>query len=327
MSQVDFENLNKIMRAYRISNVFLVAYELGVLDKLSNQPSPLDKLASELGLSEKGLARLLSSLCSIGILNKENLSYQISEEYEAFLNPQSTHYIGGLINHEVHLQKRWMRLSESIKTGNPVKKADVPISSEDKNRFISAMDNLGQRIAPLVIEKIHFNGNERLLDLGGGPGKYLEKFSETYPEMQVTLFDQPETVRAAQSTLSGTKNLKTLQFISGDLFQDPFGSDYDVIFSSNVIHIFGAREIKTIFDKCYKALKPKGRLLIKDFFLNSDHTGPEFSTTFSLHMLLSTDQGQCYSEKEMISLMELSNFSHSQTIELTESTKIIEGIK
>lgn len=327
MSDNGFEKLNEIMRAYRGTNVLFAAYELGVLDKISSHSIEFDNLARDLNLSEKGLGRLLSALCAMGIIIKKEKSYTISAGYGKFLDPESASYIGGLIKHEIHLQKRWMQLSESVISGLPVKKRDEPVKPEDTVRFINAMANIGQRTAPIMLDRIHFNGNEHLLDLGGGPGKYMEKFCERYPDIQVTLFDQTETVSAAQDSLSKRKYFKNMHFIRGDFFKDSLGKDYDVIFSSNVIHVFGPKEIQTIFNKCYQALKPSGRLLIKDIFLNEEYTGPEFATLFSMHMLLSTENGKCYSEKEMITLMEESQFSYCQTVDLTESSMIIEGIK
>jgi len=322
-----FEYLDEIIKAYRKTNVLFSAYQLGVLDKLSNQVVDLKNLASDLDLSQKGLTRLLSALCSAGVVIKTDNSYTISGDYKKYLDPKSANYIGGLINHEIHLQNRWMKLSESVKTGIPIKKINEQVKPQDTIRFINAMANIGQRSAPIMLDKIKFNGNEHLLDVGGGPGKYMEKFCERYPQMQVTLFDQPDTVSAAKKSLSRHQNFKNMHFISGDFFEDSLGKNYDVIFISNVIHIFGPGELRTIFDKCYGALKPSGRLLIKDYFLNKDFTGPEFSSLFSIHMLLSTDNGKCYSEEEMRSLLVESQFSFGQTADLTESSKIIEGIK
>jgi ubiquinone/menaquinone biosynthesis C-methylase UbiE/predicted transcriptional regulator len=322
-----FEQLNDILRAYRKSNVLFVAYELGVLDIISEKSVNVEIIEKELGLSNDGLNRLLSALCAMGIIKKENNNYTISRDYDIYLNPLSSSYIGSLINHEIHLHKRWTQLSTSIKSGMPVKNTDEPIKFEDTQRFIKAMANIGQRTAPILLEKVNFNGNEHLLDLGGGPGKYIEKFCDKYPDMQLVLFDQPETIRAAQSALSKHKCYKNIKFISGDFLENILGKEYDIIFSSNVIHIFGPKDVKIIFDKCYQALKSGGRLLIKDFFLNDEYTGPVFTTLFSLHMLLSTNGGRCYSEKELISLMENSNFAHGQTINLTESSMVVEGIK
>jgi ubiquinone/menaquinone biosynthesis C-methylase UbiE len=327
MSKTGFEQLNEILRAYRKSEALFVAHELGVLDRISQQPADSEKLVKDLELSKNGLERLLSALCATGIVTKEKEHYSLSVDFHPYLNPDSVDYIGGLINHEIHLHKRWNRLSESIKSGKPVKNSTEPPKPEDTKRFIEAMSVIGRRIAPILMKKIGFQGNERLLDLGGGPGIYVEFFCETYPDMRVVLFDQPDTIRVAQSNLSNHKNLKNMRFISGDILADDLGKNYDVIFSSNVIHIFGPSDVQMIFDKCQCALKPGGRLLIKDFFLNDDLTGPEFSTLFSLHMLLSTEGGKCYSEKELISLMEESNFSHRQSVNLTENSMVIEGIK
>jgi len=44
-------------------------------------------------------------------------------------------------------------------------------------------------------------------------------------------------------------------------------------------------------------------------------------------MFLSTDNGKCYSEEEMKSLLEDSKFSYGQPFNLTESSKVIEVIK
>jgi ubiquinone/menaquinone biosynthesis C-methylase UbiE len=327
MSKTGFEQLNEILRAYRKSEVLFVAHELGVLNKIGQQPTDSETLVKDLELSKIGLERLLSALCATGIVVKEKEQYSLSIDFRPYLNPDSTKYMGGLINHEIHLHKRWNRLSESVKSGKPVKKSDEPSSPEDTERFIQAMTVIGNRTAPILMKKIAFKGNEQLLDLGGGPGKYVELFCESYPDMQVTLFDQPDTIRVAQSNLSNHPNFNNMRFITGNILADNLDENYDVIFSSNFIHIFGPADIQMIFNKCHRALKPGGRLLIKDFFLNEDLTGPEFSTLFSLHMLLSTEGGQCYSEKKMISLMEDSNFSYGQSVNLTESSMVIEGIK
>lgn len=322
-----FEHLNDILRAYRKSHVLFVAHELEVLSRICNHSMNSEELAKVLGVSKNGLERLLSALCAFGILEKDREAFKVSTQHAKFLDPQSSDYIGNLIDHEIHLHKRWRNLSESVISGMPVKKTVQPDKPEDTQRFIKAMSNIGHRTAPMLIEKVTFKGDESLLDLGGGPGQYVEQLSNRYPDMKITLFDQPDTVKAAQTVLSRHQNFKNIQFLIGDFLEDSLGKNYDVIFSSNVIHIFGPEDVQQIFDRCHQAMNTGGRLLIKDFYYNNEHTGPEFASLFSIHMLLSTEGGQCYSEKEMISLMEKSNFSHKRSVKLTENSMVIEGIK
>jgi len=182
MSDNAFEQLNEIMRAYRKTEIFLAAFQLGVLEKLSKQAFESNVLARELKLSEKGSLKLLSALCALEIAVKKDNSYTLSANNIKFFDPDSPDYIGGLIKHEIHLQKRWMNLSNSVKSGLPIKNIDEAVNPEDSIRFINAMANIGQRTAPLMLDKVKFNGSEHLLDLGGGPGKYLEKFCDRYPD-------------------------------------------------------------------------------------------------------------------------------------------------
>jgi len=44
-------------------------------------------------------------------------------------------------------------------------------------------------------------------------------------------------------------------------------------------------------------------LIVHEFILNNAKTGPLFPTLFSLNMLLGTDDGQAYSEKEIMDML------------------------
>jgi ubiquinone/menaquinone biosynthesis C-methylase UbiE len=315
------------MRAHRGTNILFSAFELGILQKLSFKTVTIKDLALDLKISEDGLNRLLSALCAMGIAEKCDNKVNLSNEYSPYFNSDAPEYIGGLIEHEIHLQKRWLRLAESLQSGKPVKKKDDVSDPADTDRFIKAMASVGKRFAPILLEKIEFNGNEHILDLAGGPGEYLRAFCQKYPKIEATLFDLPETVQAAQTTLAKHDSFHRMHFIEGDLFDDTYGKSYDVIFISNVIHIFGDDEILTILNKCHQALNSSGRLLIKDYFFKDNGTGSPFTTMFSIQMLLSTEKGKCYREEEMFELMEQAKFRRGNVVALTESMVVIEGFK
>ena len=94
-----------------------------------------------------------------------------------------------------------------------------------------------------------------------------------------------------------------------------------------MIHIYGFDGIHTMLNKCYQALNPSGRILVKDYFLEKNKTGPEFAAIFSLHMFLSTDHGGCCSESEFYDLMKQAGFKKGKKTTLTKSSLVLEGIK
>lgn len=321
------EYLEELMRFYRRSHVILTAFELGLFDTLIRKNQSVEELTMGLNVSNRGLELLLHALVALEILQKRDNVYRVSERFHSLLNPNEPDYMGGLINHEIHLNKRWQLLTESVATGKSVKHHEKNQESEVTKRFINAMSNIGQRSARLFIQHVPFRGDEHILDLGGGPGKYLKELCEFYPKMHVTLCDQPETVDVAKYDLSHHSAYNRMHFIGGDMFKTELGGPYDVVLLSNVIHIYGEDEILHLLNICSQTIIANGRLLVKDMILNSDHTGPVFTTLFSLHMLLSTDTGKCYTQEELFSLMQQADFKTGQVHQITEMSRVLEGIK
>ena len=322
-----FRHINELIRAHRDSNVLFAAFELGVLEHVSGKFRSVKELSAELKIAEDGLSRLITALCALGLVWEHKKKFSLADPYDRFLDPKSPEYIGGLIKHEIHFQKRWLSLPKSVKTGQPVKKLKQRRNRMETHRFIKAMAAIGHRSAPQVLERIPFKGDEHLLDLGGGPGKYMEAFCQNYPKMELTLFDQPETIQLVKKNFASHKFCQRMHFISGDLLNDKYGKAYDVIFVSNVIHIFGQDELYKIFLKCHQALKPSGRLLIKDYFLTNGGSGTKFTTLFSLHMLLSSANGRCYTEQQLSKILEKAKFKRGKTIAITEDSIVLEGIR
>jgi ubiquinone/menaquinone biosynthesis C-methylase UbiE len=320
--------IDSLSHAYRHSQVLFAAFESGLLEFLATQEKlQIQDISDALKLSEKGLWRLLTALCALKITEKKGTFFILSDNFRTLFNPNSDKYLGGMIAHEIHLQKRWLQLSESLRNGLPVKKSEKPGSLQDTKRFINAMADLGRRSSTEVIKKIKLKGHEHILDLGGGPGAYVKAFCDHYSDVKITLFDQQDTIRFAKKKLNSHSGFKRMFFKEGDLLTETYGNNFDVIFISNVIHIFGKDDILTILNKCNMALKPSGRLWIKDFFINKRQTGPEFSALFSLHMLLSTADGNCYTISEIKDLLQKSGFNPGQKIKLKNKSKMLEGIK
>jgi cyclopropane fatty-acyl-phospholipid synthase-like methyltransferase len=318
-----FREFEELLRAYRKSSVLLSAFELGIFKALASGPLSINQLEQHLGYSKRGLGALLTALLAMNVIDTLDDHYQINPKIASFLNPTSQHYAGGQIEHEVYLHKRWQYLSESIKTGQPSRRDSV--TEETTRRFIAAMSDVGRRSAKLVVETVPFRKDETILDMGGGPGQYAEAFCAAFSSVCVTIFDQRETIDAAQEFLKNNHARSRISFIAGDFFNDSIEEQYDSVFCSNVIHMFNSEQILELFKKWRTLIKPGGRILIKDLYLNNTKNGPLNNTLFSLHMLLSTESGTCYKESEIIKLLTDAGFEVTKTYSLSEFSAVIEG--
>ncbi len=91
---------------------------------------------------------------------------------------------------------------------------------------------------------------------------------------------------------------------------------------SNIIHSFSSAENAGIVKKVYDALVPGGALIIKDFILENDRSGPAFSLICALHMLVHTEGGNTYTYDEIGEWTAAAGFEEGAVFSLTPQTRL-----
>ena len=109
------------------------------------------------------------------------------------------------------------------------------------------------------------------------------------------------------------------------MLQDDFGSGYDIIMLNAICHMFSEEQNRDIFRRARQALAANGRLVVQDFILNPDKTGPQQAALFSLNMLVATRDGASYSESEYTRWMEAAGFTGVCRINLPGPSDLIVG--
>ena len=115
------------------------------------------------------------------------------------------------------------------------------------------------------------------------------------PFLHATVADRPAALDVARDIASTHSAGGRLSFVPIDFMKEPLPRGADVVWLSNIIHIYSAAENKALFRKIAQALSPGGRLVIQDAFL-SDREGlyPIDTSAFAVTMLLFTETGNTY---------------------------------
>lgn len=108
------------------------------------------------------------------------------------------------------------------------------------------------------------------------------------------------------------------------MFEVNFESENDTVLYSNILHIYSEKENLVLLEKIHSCLKPGGRLIIVDLFLNEARTQPYDAAMFSITMLMYTKTGRTYGEKETKALLSKMGFSNFKTFELVRGSSVIE---
>jgi len=103
--------------------------------------------------------------------------------------------------------------------------------------------------------------------------------------------------------------------------------EYDVVFVSNLVHIYAPETNIGILKKCYEALESGGKVVIHDFLLDSSGAGPLFPALFSLCMLLGTCEGASYGKKDLETWLLKAGFKRPKAVRLDKDSGLVIGEK
>lgn len=316
---MDFSELCRLASGYAEARIIQVAVGLGFFDALKDGPLAASAVAAALKSDLRGTDLLLNALAAVGLLEKKEGLFALTEASSAYLVRASPKYLGGMILFESSLWDCWGALAEAVRTGKPVRAPDMYQSDPaETERFIHAMDSLvrARGDAEIVTRVLDLSGVGALLDVGSGPGTYPIYFCRKYPNLRATIFDLPGTLGITEKFVQAEGLESRIRLISGDYRADPIPGTYQMIFLSNIIHAEGSETNAQLMAKLYPCLDRGGKIVIKDHILDDSLAYPPVGAIFSLLMLLTTESGRCYSLREVKGWLEKAGFARVRQIPL-----------
>jgi hypothetical protein len=79
---------------------------------------------------------------------------------------------------------------------------------------------------------------------------------------------------------------------------------------SAIIHSGSPSQNRVLIRKAAEALAPHGQVVVQDFIMDEDRTGPPFAALFALNMPVRTEAGDTYTEFEVPQWMEEGRLGH-----------------
>ena len=112
------------------------------------------------------------------------------------------------------------------------------------------------------------------------------------------MFELPGACAVARQKLAELPEGARINIVEGDVFKDPLPGDHDVLIVANTIHIFSVAHNIELFRKMRAHVQSGTRLLLADFWTDPSHSQPTAAALISGSFLLTSGEGQTYSEEE-----------------------------
>jgi precorrin-6B methylase 2 len=321
------DDILKIAMAFQRSRLLLTAYELDVFSVLGTYAKSSSEVASTVGTDHRAMDRLMNALYAMNLLTKNKNLFSNTQTSGRFLVKESPDFMSGLM-HTVHLWDTWSTMTRAVCQGGAVLKEDFA-DREQKwlEAFIAAMHWRAVRNAGEIISLIDLSGVSKVLDVGGGSGAYAMAFVKADPNIRATVFDLPGVVPLTQGYIQQAGLSECVQTVAGNYLSDELGKGFDLIFISAVIHSNSPEENRMLLRKAVQALNPGGRVVIQDFIINEDRTGPAWSVLFALNMLVATKGGDTYTESEVRAWLIAVGLSRISRKDTAFGTALVMGTK
>ena len=302
------EAFRAALGAYRFPRVILTALELKLFTVMGRKTWSIPKLALALSVSTRGLEILCRNLAAGGLLEKRGGAYRATSFGATVLNAAHPQYRGAYLELLTSHWEDWSHLTQTVRSGRPLD-GDEPDTPASRRRFTWAMHDRSFDVASRIAAQIDLHKARTLLDLGGGPGTYAMAFLARNPYLTATVCDRAAALAVAKKIAKRLNARKRLSYLALNFMKDVLPGQYDVVWYSNVLHIYSAEENRALFRRVHAALVPGGRLIIQDAFLQ-DPQGlyPQEVSLFAVSMLLFTERGNTYSRRETVEWLREAGF-------------------
>ena len=288
---------------YRAARVLHIANKIDIFTTLSDREMSSEQLAQKCHTKPDMTEKLLIACTAMGLLEKRGPQYRNTELAQTYLVRGQKLYQGNIIAHSATVWNFWNNLADEIW----LEPAPKVIEADAHRNFIMGMHNIALAgRADALIENIDLSGRKKLLDVGGGPGTYSIVACSRFPKLKAVVFDLPETIVIANEVIDAEGMQDRVTTRAGSWETDTFGENNDVVLLSNILHGSDSQaEMK--LKKAYDSMVDGGLLLVQEFLLNDDKTGPLIPALFNVMV-------GAYSRRELLSTIKDAGFVNDKVV-------------
>ncbi len=237
------------------------------------------------------------------------------------------------------LYKAWDKLVESLQTNKPIDAADgggaetlfdlakSKQALEEIQKFTHAMH--GVSIGPAIqLPKVYdFSKHSRMIDIGGGSGVYAIQGIKANPHMTATVLDLEAVCQVAEQYIKRYNLEDKIKTKSMDFFIEDAPKGYVVAFLSLILHDYIEQKGIDLLKKINDSLTNDGVVIIGEWLLNDEKTGPAAAALMGLNMIVETYGGKNYSYSEIVDMLNQAGFKRAERRFLAGPAELVIGYK
>jgi O-methyltransferase domain/Dimerisation domain len=328
-----FERMFEMVYNFWVTRAVYAAVRLAIPDQLASGPKTPAELAELVQAHPRSLYRLLRALASIGIFEECEQGRFRSTALSDTLRSDVPGSLASLVLLELgdSHHRAWGELVHSLRSGEPAFDkamgtkiwqffADNPEPALTLDR---AMTGLTMLVVSDILNIYDFTPFNKIVDVGGGAGGFLDAILATQPEATGILFDLPYVIENTRAKIVETVADKRYELVGGSFF-DQIPSGGDLYLLKWVLHDWSDDASIMILKNCRAAIAENGTLLIVDTVLPPGNL-PAAGKFIDLNMMVLSG-GQERSAEEFDILLTAAGFRLNRVLPTKSSSSVVEAV-
>ena len=336
MSSLHTSEMLQLISGFHVARALYVAAKLGVADALRDGERTCAEIAAATGAEPQALHRLIRVLASVGVFTLDAAGHVALTPLAATLRTDAPGSLRGWAIDQLGGEhyEAWGELLNSVQSGECAferafgtnawaHRAENGPSAQD---FDDGMASLMGAHHQAVLAAYPFAGFERLFDIAGGDGQFMQAALTAHVQLRGLVLEQAHVVPRTEQRLHQAGLMDRCQVVAGDIFESiPSGGSAYLL--SRVIHDWNDDQAARILGVCRRAMTADAVLLLVERVMPTqiDLTPTSRAATVSdLNMLVMTG-GRERTEAEFRTLLAAAGFGVNKCVATDTVFSVIEA--
>ena len=296
-----FTTLQGFQRTFALK----AAVDLDLFTAIAKGSRTAAEIAKSCNATERGVRILSDALVVMGLLTKRGNNYSLTPDTAFFLDNRSPAYLGLALNFMLHPTQlaSFEHLGAAVRNGGTLEEyntlePDDPIWIEFAKGMAPLMVPAAQAIAGLLAGELSSRSSVKVLDIAASHGLFGTTVAQRLPKAHIYALDWANVLEVARENAAKQGLAERYHLLPGSAFEVDYGTGFDAILITNLLHHFDPSAIEKLLKKAHAALNPGGQVIILEFVPNDDRVSPPVPAMFSLTMLGNTPKGDAYTLAE-----------------------------
>jgi hypothetical protein len=313
----DVRQISRIAYGFIASKTLFAALHLDLFGHLSPRGKTLAQLAIEMDLPRHRLLTLLTACTSLGLVVRADGRYVNGPAAEAYLVPHAPAYFGDYFRFQIDRQIYPLLLDlDQALHGCAPRTVYGQLKDPEEAEYFTRAQHTGSLGPAAVLDRaVDLSGACRLLDVAGGSGAFTITLCRRHPGLRGTILDFPTVVDVARGFVREAALDGRVDCVAGNAVTDDWPGPHDVVLMSYLLSGVAGPAIDLVLRRAFHALEPGGLLLVHDFMVDDDRSGPRSAALWFMTLLFDPE-AISFTTSELMLRVEAAGFGEPHVREL-----------